>query len=138
MSHGKYHGVLWVGIGCQRGTSSNLIEQAILHVFQANGLDENAIAGLATIDRKANEPGLIELVQAKNWAFQGFSSEALSQVTVPSPCDRVNSVVGVASVAEAAAILACQSVSSLIVPKQIYKQPNQVGSVTVAIAFAAR
>lgn len=124
-----------MGIGCQSGTSRNLIEQAILHVCHTNGLDEAAIAGLATIDRKANEPGLLELVQAKNWAFHTFSSEALSQVTVPNSSDRVNSVVGVSSVAEAAAILACQSVSSLLVPKQIYKQPNRVGSVTIAIAF---
>jgi cobalt-precorrin 5A hydrolase len=51
---------LWVGIGCQRGISKFAIRQAIESVFTEYDLDLATIAGLATLDRKANEVGLVE------------------------------------------------------------------------------
>ncbi|HEY9883147.1 MAG TPA: cobalamin biosynthesis protein, partial [Thermosynechococcaceae cyanobacterium] len=50
--------VFWVGIGCKRGTSKGLIEQAVRDAFQAHALAESEIAGIATIDTKADEAGL--------------------------------------------------------------------------------
>lgn len=57
--------ILWVGVGCQRGLSRELIEAAIAHVFRENQLSQNAIAGIATIDTKADEVGLVELCREK-------------------------------------------------------------------------
>ncbi|MGB3188773.1 MAG: precorrin-3B C(17)-methyltransferase [Limnoraphis sp.] len=135
--------VLWVGVGCERNTPKAVIERAILEVLQAHQLAEEAVAGIATIDLKADETGLVELCQERHWPLQTFSAEILRQVTVPTPSEIVQSEVGTPSVAEAAALQAAQ-VQPLLVSKQIYRshrpQPSEaerIGqAVTVAIAIA--
>lgn len=123
--------ILWVGVGCQRGTSKALIEFAIAQVFQAHNLPESSIAGLATIDTKANELGIVEFCRARQFALKIFSSDQLNSVSVLHPSTIVQSKINTPSVAEAAAILAA---GLLIVPKQIVRKPGESGAVTVAVA----
>lgn len=136
--------VLWVGIGCISGISRQLIEMAIERVFQANHLAMGAIAGIATIDTKALEPGLVELCDRKNWPLQTFPADILNAVPVPTPSAVVAASVGTNSVAEAAALGASDS-QNLLVRKQIFGLDtegkliqNKSGSVTVAVALALR
>ncbi|MGP1385707.1 MAG: precorrin-3B C(17)-methyltransferase [Thainema sp.] len=157
--------VLWVGIGCERGTSQALIETAIAEVCRVNHLSQYAIAGVATIDLKADEIGLIDTCRANQWPLRCFSAEDLKQIEVPTPSDVVEQAVGTPSVAEAAAIAAARypvgqwvptpnapgddtpqnnghpdqaqgSAAWLRVKKQIVRDPDQPGAVTVAIAQA--
>lgn len=128
--------VLWVGIGCERGTSKELISTAIEQICQEHQLATSAIIGIATIDIKADEVGLVELCRDRNFPLRTFSAEILRTVTVPNPSQVVAAEVGTPSVAEAAAM--CAAKSQILVPKQIYRQPQQPGAVTVAIAQAAQ
>ncbi|MDJ0704833.1 MAG: precorrin-3B C(17)-methyltransferase [Leptolyngbyaceae cyanobacterium MO_188.B28] len=98
--------VLWIGIGCERGASRSLIETAIQKVCQVHHLAIDAIAGLATIDLKSDEVGLVELSRDRRWPLRCFPAEALRNIPVPTPSEVVAAAVGTASVAEAAAILA--------------------------------
>jgi len=138
---------LWVGIGCQRGSSRNLISRAIGQVFQDYQLLENAIAGIATIDTKASEVGLLEFCRERNLSLEFFTSEMLRSVSVPNPSQVVTQAVGVNSVAEAAAMRASLNFSgakgsnykeeeeeSLIVPKQVFRLAGEAGMVTIAVA----
>ncbi len=127
--------VLWVGIGCERNTSKQVIADAIDKVFQENEFALAAIAGIATIDIKADEVGLLELCHERNLPLKTFPSEILSTVTVPNPSQVVEKEVGTPSVAEAAAIVAANQ-TSLKIPKQIYRSSiqNLKGAVTIAIA----
>jgi cobalt-precorrin 5A hydrolase/precorrin-3B C17-methyltransferase len=127
--------VLWVGIGCERGTSRQLIETAIGQVCRDNQLAEDAIAGIATIDLKADEVGLLELYRDRNLPLRTFGSDVLRSIHVPNPSAIVEAEVGTPSVAEAAALCAANT-SSLVVPKQIFRAEGQPGAVTVAIAQA--
>ncbi len=139
--------VLWVGIGCERGTSRQLIETAIQQVALRNHLAESAIAGIATIDIKADEVGLVELCREgfanakgeRALPLRTFPAEVLCSVNVPNPSTVVEKEVGTPSVAEAAALLAANGLESkafvpLLVAKQIFKLEGQPGAVTVAIA----
>ena len=133
--------VLWVGVGCERGTSQELIDRAIEQVFQVNHLAQEAIAGIATIDIKADEVGLLGLCEENPFPLVTFSAERLASVAVPSPSKVVEREVGTPSVAEAAALRAAGDRTSsgepqLLVAKQIYKEENQPGAVTVAVALA--
>ncbi len=103
--------VLWIGIGCQRGTSRESIETAIQQVCHSYELAESAIAGIATIDTKANETGIIELCQHRNWALKTFPANILNSVEVPNPSHIVGQKVGTYSVAEAAALCAIELTS---------------------------
>ena len=134
--------VLWLGIGCERGTSQALIDHAIATVCQTHHLAQGAIAGIATIDLKADEAGLVQLCQERQWPLQCFTAAALSKITVPHPSAVVEKAVGTPSVAEAAALLAAQQHSEaesdlqLSVTKQVFREAAQPGAVTVAIAQA--
>ena len=122
---GKY----WLGIGCKRHTSRENFEQAIGWVCRRYQINREAIAGIATIDRKVQEQGLLEYCRRHGLPLKTFSAAALSLVKVPSPREEVATQVGSASVAEAAALLASQG--QLLVPKQIIE-----GRVTIAIAVS--
>jgi cobalt-precorrin 5A hydrolase/precorrin-3B C17-methyltransferase len=147
--------VLWVGIGCERGTSRELIETAIEQVCQQHHLAESAIAGIATIDIKADEVGLIKLCRDRNWPLCIFPADILRGVNVPNPSAVVDKEVGTPSVAEAAAIVGAGFMPALSdgvghpqgghplrvplrVAKQIFKLEGQPGAVTVAIAQSER
>ena len=140
---GQWHPrVLWVGIGCERGTSRKVIETAIEQTFHDHNLAEGAIAGIATIDLKADEAGILELCKTRNLPLRTFPPEVLSKIEVPNPSTVVNQEVGTPSVAEAAAIQAAKTTESkeisdsLIVSKQIFRLTGETGAVTVAIAQA--
>ncbi|QSJ17925.1 cobalamin biosynthesis protein [Nostoc sp. UHCC 0702] len=141
---------LWVGIGCQRGSSLQLMETAIEQVFADNQLNQSAIAGFATINTKASEPGLVELCQLRRLPLKTFTAEILSTVCVPNPAKIIETQVGTPSVAEAAAILAASDPNlryccklpllptklqvRFLVPKQIFRLQGQPGVVTLAVA----
>ena len=107
--------VLWVGIGCKAGTSRQLIETAIQTVCRSYHLAEGAIAGIATIDSKAGEVGLLELCRSRNWPLKTFPTDILSSVEVPNPSGIAATAVGTPSVAEAAAVCAIAQISCTIV-----------------------
>ena len=144
--------VLWVGIGCKRGTSWQLIDRAIEQVFQENQLFQSAIAGIATIDTKALEVGLVQLCRLRNLPLKTFSAQNLRSVCVPNPATISDHKVGTPSVAEAAAILAATQTPLLtaspftstealgvrfLVSKQIFQLKGQPGAVTLAVAQAS-
>jgi cobalt-precorrin 5A hydrolase / precorrin-3B C17-methyltransferase len=136
--------VLWVGVGCERDTALQLVKNALETTLQQYHLSQKAIAGIATIDIKADEVAIVQLCQQENLSLKTFDATTLKQVTVPTPSEVVEQEVGTPSVAEAAAILGAMSVNSpdkpqncqLIVKKQIFKQEHR-GAVTIAIAQSA-
>lgn len=101
--------VLWVGVGCERGTPRDVIENAIARVFRAHHLAEGSIAGIATIALKADEVGLLEFCGDRHFPLITFTSEQLRDIEVPHPSEVVEREVGTPSVAEAAAICAASS-----------------------------
>lgn len=125
---------LWVGIGCQRGTSSRLINYALEETFCRYDLNFGGIAGFATIDLKAEEPAILELCSQFCLPLKTFRALELGSIKVPSPSSMVKTRVATPSVAEAAALLAA-SAYELLVPKQIVTLSGEPGAVTVAVAI---
>ncbi|HZG40916.1 MAG TPA: cobalamin biosynthesis protein, partial [Nodosilinea sp.] len=132
--------VLWVGVGCERGTPQAVIEAAIERIFRAGHFALGAIAGLASLDLKADEVGLVALCAERQWPLRCFTAEELKKIPVPNPSTIVEQAVQTPSVAEAAAILAATEGSggNLRVAKQVVRVEGQPGAVTVAIAQAER
>ncbi len=123
-----------IGIGCERNTNEKLIQRAIEDSFSKNGLSLLSICGLATIDKKNDEIGLLNLSKNNAWPIYFFSALELSQVKVPTPSNVVLNEMGTASVAEAAAILLGAQCGRLIQEKQIYSsKEDECGAVTIAL-----
>ena len=131
--------VLWVGVGCERNTSKNLLKKALEDSFDRSGLAKESIAGFATIDLKANEPALISLSESEEMPINFFSREELRKVSVPNPSSLVHREVGTASVAEAASLLSAGKGGILKLEKTIFHsdRDNQ-GAVTIAIAQSVK
>ncbi|MBD1918796.1 MULTISPECIES: precorrin-3B C(17)-methyltransferase [Cyanophyceae] len=132
--------VLWVGIGCERDTPQAVIEAAIARVCRAGHFAEGAIAGIASLDLKADEVGLVALCAERQWPLRCFTAEELKAIPVPNPSTVVEQAVQTPSVAEAAAILAATGAAAgqLRVAKQVVRVEGQPGAVTVAIAQSER
>jgi cobalt-precorrin 5A hydrolase/precorrin-3B C17-methyltransferase len=119
---------LWLGIGCERATSLQLLERLVEGELREHNLAPEAVAGLASIDRKGDEPALLALAERHNWPLKLFQADDLAAVPVPNPSERVAREMGTASVAEAAALLAAQGAGggdpgSLLVPKRPWRWP---------------
>ncbi len=124
--------VLWVGIGCERNTSKELIANSLNSLLESKNLSKYSIAGLATIDIKKDEKGILELAEEKNLPIKFFSKDDLSTKIVPNPSSVVEKEIGTPSVAEASCLLAAGEESKLLEEKRIFK--NQSGAVSIAVA----
>ena len=125
---------LLLGMGCRRGTPAAELLALVDAVFADHGLAKGAVAGLASIDAKADEPGLLEAAAALGVAARFFPAAELDAVDAPNPSARVAANMGTASVAEAAALLSAGPGGRLIVEKTT--GPTSTGRVaTLAVAL---
>ncbi len=124
--------VLWIGIGCERNTSKELISNSLNNLLESRNLSRKSIAGLATVDIKKDEQGILKLAEEKNLPIKFFSKEDLSKIIIPNPSSVVEKEIGTSSVAEASCLLAAGEESKLLEEKRIFK--NQSGAVTIAVA----
>ena len=130
--------VLWIGIGCERNTSKELIANSLNNFLESSNISPFSIAGFATIDIKKDEKGILELAEEKNLPIKFFAKEELSKIIVPNPSSVVQKEIGTFSVAEASCILAAGEESKLLKEKRIFKNEdsstNKIGALTIAIA----
>jgi cobalamin biosynthesis protein CbiG len=121
---------LWLGIGCQQGASGESIESAILQTLALQDLQIVDVVGVASIDRKAQEPGILEVCAKYQWQLQTYTAVELDNVQIQRQSTTVAQLVGTNSVAEAAAMLA--SGQELLISKQVCSIGGKF--ITVAIA----
>ncbi|MBQ9894180.1 MAG: cobalt-precorrin 5A hydrolase [Ruminococcus sp.] len=116
-----------LGIGCKKGTSCVLIDEAIRDVLSDNGIDIRRVSQIASIDLKANEQGLVEYCRKNKIDFITFSADDLKNVEGDfTGSDFVASITGVDNVCERCAVMC--SGGKIIVRK------TAINGVTVAVA----
>lgn len=99
--------VVFLGIGCRKGTGAQTIEQAAQAALDAAGVPWTAVRGVASIDVKQNEPGLLRFCEAYSLPLTVFSAETLRALPGDfTPSDFVARTVGVDNVCERAAVCA--------------------------------
>ncbi|TKB50054.1 cobalamin biosynthesis protein [Ferrimonas aestuarii] len=122
--------VLDLGVGCDRGTPANVVEQALEAFLQQHDLSPLSLRSLNSISLKADETGLIGTANRLKLPFDCFDAERLDGVEgIENPSATVKRCVGVSSVAEAASLYASQS-PRLLAPK--FKFKAQGFNVTLA------
>lgn len=119
---------LSAGIGCNRGTPLEEIEELLAEVCKKNKLSVLSIQNLASAELKKDETGILELGRKLGVPIRFYDSKTLDNVeSVKNPSNYVKKCTGAKSVCEAAAILAANT-GSLIVTKK------KTRNVTIAIA----
>ncbi len=119
---------LIVGIGCNGGTSSQEIEDVVKSVLLEHNLAFLSIYSIATIDKKAQEPGLLQFATKFDFRINSFTADELNKVAGIGKSEAVFRATGANAVAEPAALLASSTIKPLV-----HKQKS--GNVTVAIAL---
>jgi cobalt-precorrin 5A hydrolase/precorrin-3B C17-methyltransferase len=122
---------LVAGIGCNRGTSADEIENAVRETLAAHKLSFLSVRAVATIDKKGSEPGLGGFVKRTGLPLITFPAHQLNLVPGVTLSPAAWRATGARGVAEPAAILGAGG-GGLIVQKQ------RMGNVTIAIAEGAR
>lgn len=97
--------VLSVGIGCRKGIAAETVEKAVLQVFEEYQLDVHAVAGVASVDLKKEEPGILAFCGKWNVSFATCDAVELEQVPGEfSESEFVRETTGTGSVCERAAV----------------------------------
>jgi cobalt-precorrin 5A hydrolase/precorrin-3B C17-methyltransferase len=112
---------LIVGVGASKGAPADEIAELIAKALAEAGVVAGSVRALATVDLKADEPGIVETARRNGWPLVTYPAETLAGVEVPNPSEIVNNAVGTPSVAEAAALTAAREAgraAELIAPKR--------------------
>jgi cobalt-precorrin 5A hydrolase/precorrin-3B C17-methyltransferase len=106
---------LVVGVGSSRGVTAREVLDLVDAALAEAGLAAGSVAELATVDAKAEEPGLLAAAAQRGWPLVTHPAARLAVVAVPNPSAAPLAAVGTPSVAEAAALV---TGGELLVPKR--------------------
>lgn len=118
---------LVLGIGCNRGTSAEEIEETIKAALSETGLSLKSVRNLATIDLKKDEEGLLEICRKYKWELKTYTPDELNQVELKNPSETVFKYTGAYGVSEPAALLSSGAGDWLL-------EKQKSGNVTISIA----
>lgn len=131
---------LVLGLGCRKDAPARLVQDAVRNLLTRHGLEPLALAALATVNEKLQEPALQGLAAALNLPLRGFRAADLARCATPNPSAAAGKRFGQPpfSVCEAAALLAADQIfpaghARLILPKTI-----EQGQLTLAVALTDR
>ncbi|MEU5718205.1 Rv2231c family pyridoxal phosphate-dependent protein CobC [Streptomyces sp. NPDC020403] len=96
--------VLVVGVGARRGVAAEEVSGLVREALGSAGLRTDEVAEVATLDTKAEEPGIVGAAALLGVPVHPYTASALAAVRVPSPSRAARAAVGTPSVAEAAAL----------------------------------
>ncbi len=125
-----YHPLRHVlGVGCARDADPGELWSNVRAVLAEAGVAPGAVASVATLDLKLDEPAVNALAARLDRPLRAFTAADLARIDVPNPSQVVRTEVGTPSVAEAAALAATGG--ALVHPKR------KTAATTVALARAA-
>tara|TARA_R110002126_G_scaffold94697_1_gene223322 strand:- start:292 stop:2139 length:1848 start_codon:yes stop_codon:yes gene_type:complete len=115
---------LVLGVGCERGCSSEELLKLATETLQAQGYSSDAVGLITSIDLKADETAIHALAKHFNCPVRFFPSTRLLDETkrLKNPSDVVFGEVGCYGVAEGSALVAAGQYGDLIVEKQKSKR----------------
>lgn len=99
--------VVSIGVGlAHQASPAGVVCDEILATLRANGIIPMAVAKIATIIEKRDEPALAHLAGRLHLPVDFYSADELKLMDVPNPSDTVSKYMSTPSVSEAAALLA--------------------------------
>jgi cobalt-precorrin 5A hydrolase len=108
---------LVLGTGCRRGVPVEEIEAMFQYVCKTRGFSPLSLGLVATVSLKADEPGLQAFAGRHQVPLVSYPPQELAAVkNLPTPSEKVRGKIGIAGVAEPAAMLAACA-DWLLMPK---------------------
>lgn len=109
---------LAVGMGCDRGTLQEELDELLNKTFEFHGLSVKSIKNISTVDLKNREAGLLAFCERHNWELICYTREELEQLKdiIPNPSEMVMKYLKIPGVSEPAAMLTAKT-DTLVVEK---------------------
>lgn len=121
--------IITLGIGCRKDISFEAIENSILNILISENYHILALKAMASIDKKANETGILEFAEKYDLPFNTYGADELNSLEGDfTKSDFVKSVVEVDNVCERSAVF--ESKGNLI------RRKDTCDGVGVTIALA--
>ena len=118
------------GVGCRRGVSAEEVGRVIRKAMKGAGVSPLALKGIATIDIKRDEEGLLEFVRNAGVGIEFFSAVELNSIVpVSASSPVVYAQTGAKAVAEPAALISAKT-------DRLCQEKIKSKRVTVALAKA--
>jgi cobalt-precorrin 5A hydrolase/precorrin-3B C17-methyltransferase len=122
-----------VGVGASRGVPAAEVLALVRSVLAEAGVPQGSVVALATVDAKADEPGIAGAAARLGVPLVTYDARTLAAIDVPSPSGAPLAAVGTPSVAEAAALAAAPG-GELLVRKRKSAPEGGVARATAAVA----
>lgn len=120
--------IITIGIGCRKDKEFEIIENSILKILEKENIDVLSLNSIASIDKKANEKGIIEFAEKYDLPFNTYSAEELNSLVGEfTKSDFVKSVVEVDNVCERSAVMESEG--------KLIRRKDANDGVTVALAI---
>lgn len=125
---------LALGFGCDRNTSIETLRAALTAALAVSRQRIEDVVAVGSIDLKADEPALLQLVSEEGWSIGFYAPAELAAVDVPHPSETVRKYTGTPSVSEAAALLAAGADKSHLLVEKLCHRGRDGRNATVSIA----
>ncbi|MDH6267283.1 cobalt-precorrin 5A hydrolase [Rhizobium sp. SG_E_25_P2] len=121
---------LWLGFGLSEAAAAGDAVDAIAELFSELGLTPADLAGVSTIDRRADHPAVGRVETLFGRPVMLFSAERLERETprLKKPSETIFRLMGCHGVAEAAALALAGEGAELLIEKRLMRR------VTLALA----
>ena len=131
------HPVRIAGIGCERDCPGASMEAVLDEVLAKAGLRATDLDGLASVDVKADEPGLLALAERLDLPLTTYPAERLRdhEAALTEQSEHVYEAVGCYGVAEAAALTAAEALAGQPGELTVPKIKGQRATVALACAY---
>lgn len=123
-----------IGVGCKKNTPAEVIEARIKEELEKKKIDLRSIKGLASIDIKSKEQGLLEFAEKKKIPIYFYSTEELSVLKGDfTPSEFVSQITGIENVCERAAFMLAKSEGMKNLEECVVLPKSGKNGVTVSI-----
>ena len=129
--------VLDMGIGCRKKCPVDGVAEHIVQTFKNCHISPLSLRSISTIELKKDEPLISSLSEAFNIGEANiYPADALADISVPNPSEKVHDVTGIWGVAESCAIAASDHGPLILEKKKGHTAPG--GDFTFAVAIDRR
>ena len=131
---------LVIGLGCRKNAPGDMVETATRKLLAAQKFEPLAVAALATVKEKLQEPALLALAERMGVPLHGFEAADLARCPTPNPSAAAGRRFSQPpfSVCEAAALLAAAQIFPTGVPRLLLPKTIEQGQLTLALAISDR
>ena len=112
---------IYLGIGCNRGTTCKEIKNAVFQFLNSYKLDISDVKNIASFEAKKDEIGLLEFASEFGFDIKFFKKEEINSLEKEFSKSKATDFFGLKGVAEPSSIL-ISKYKELILPKEVFQK----------------